>query len=436
METNPENVTASIETNMITKKHRLELLSPAGSWEALQAAIQAGADAVYFGVDQLNMRARASRPFQISDLEKIVTLCESKKVQTYLALNTIIYDQDLSLLETICQAAKTSGVSAIIASDMAAIRTARNMDLEVHLSTQMNISNIEAVRFYAQFADVMVLARELNLQQITSIVEMIQREPILGPRGRPVRIELFIHGALCVAISGKCYMSLALTNHSANRGDCFQICRRTYRVTDTTTNQELDIDNQFVMSPKDLCTIGIIDKLIDSGTQIFKIEGRGRRAEYVYHTTRVYRQAIDAVIEGKYTPEKVEEWTDELKTVFNRGFWQNGYYLGESLDEWSKAYGSQATRQKTYIGKVLNYYPKNRVVHIDIQSDAIRQSDIIAIEGPTTGYIENTVTSLYAEDHPADTAFQGQKATLVFPQKVRRNDQVYVLRDRTDWQKP
>lgn len=421
---------------MAISKQPLELLSPAGSREALHAAIEAGADAVYFGVDQLNMRARASRSFKVSDLDEIVKICHQKRVRTYLALNTIIYDEDILQMKAICNAAKSSGVSAIIASDMAAVQAARKLNLEVHISTQMNISNIEAVRFYAQFADVMVLARELNLQQITSIFKTIQKEPILGPGGEPVRIELFIHGALCVAISGKCYMSLALTNHSANRGDCFQMCRRTYRVIDTATEQELNIENQFVMSPKDICTIGILDKLITAGAHIFKIEGRGRRAEYVYHTTHVYRQALDAVIEGTYSTEKIAQWTHELKTVFNRGFWQNGYYLGESLGEWSNAYGSQATQQKTYIGKVLNYYQKNKVVHIDIQNDSICNSDLIAIEGPTTGYIETTVTSLYAEDHPAKTAVQGQKATLVFPRKVRRNDQVYVIRERTDWQKP
>ena len=410
------------------------MLAPAGSWESLNAAIQAGADAVYFGVDKLNMRARASRSFQISDIEKIVETCRQNRVRSYLTLNTLIYDEDLPLLEKIGRAAENAGISAVIVSDMAAVEMARRHDLEIHISTQMNISNIQAVRFYAQFADVMVLARELTLAQIQGICAAVEKEDIRGPDGNPVRIELFIHGALCVAVAGKCSMSLALTNHSANRGDCFQMCRRTYRVTDTETDQELEIANRYVLSPGDLCTVGIMDRLIGSGASVFKIEGRGRAAEYVFHTTRVYRQAMDAVIAGTWKPEKIEAWKQELRTVFNRGFWENGYYLGESLGAWSGAYGSRATRQKTHVGKVLNYYRKSNIAHVGILNDEIRQGETIAITGPTTGYVEFIPESLFVNDRPANHARKDQEATFPCPEKVRPNDQVYVIRERTDWQ--
>ncbi|MBN2103017.1 U32 family peptidase [bacterium] len=412
----------------------MELLAPAGSWESLHAAIRAGADSIYFGVPPLNMRVRASRSFHLSDIQKIASICRDQNVRSYLALNTLVYDRELPLLKDICIAAKEAGISAVIASDMAAIQAARQSDLEVHISTQMNISNLASVRFFAQFADVLVLARELSLPQIASICDSVQKEKICGPAGEPVRIELFVHGALCVAVSGICTMSLALTGHSANRGDCFQMCRRTYRVTDTETGQELDIDNQYIMSPKDLCTIGIMDRLIASGVSIFKIEGRARPADYVYHTTRVYRQAIDSVKDRNFSKDKINNWMEELKSVFNRGFWQNGYYLGKSLGEWSGAYGSRASKQKIHIGKVLNYYRKSGTVHIRVLSGPMREFETVAITGPTTGYVEFELKSLFVHDRSATVVKKEEEATFPCPEKVRPNDQVYVIRNRTDWQ--
>jgi putative protease len=409
-------------------------MAPAGSWESLNAAIQAGADAVYFGTDSLNMRARAAKPFTGDDLQKITEICRKAGIESYLALNTLIYDQDLEQLKTQCRLAREAGASAVIASDIAAIRAARSEGLPVHISTQANISNIEAVRFYSQFADVMVLARELSLDQITSVNQSIQRESIRGPQGNLVATELFVHGALCVAIAGKCAMSLALTQHSANRGDCFQSCRRTYQVTDTETGQQLKIDNQYIMSPKDLCTIGSIDRLMASGSTVFKIEGRGRAVEYVYHTTKVYREAIDSVREGTYTKEKVKYWEEILKSVFNRGFWEDGYYLGHPLGEWSGSQGSRAIRQKTYIGRVLNYYRKPGIAQIQIMNDHLDVGEVLMITGPTTGYAEIQVGSLMVNDGVARTAVKGQHITIPFPVKVRRNDKAYVIRNRTDWQ--
>ncbi|MBN1781035.1 U32 family peptidase [bacterium] len=411
-----------------------DLLAPAGSWETMRAAISAGADAVYFGVDQLNMRARAARPFQPEDLDRIAGLCREKRVRSCLALNTLVYDEETDQLQAICRAAKQAGISAVIATDMAAVQAARDCELPVHLSTQVNISNAGAVRFFSAYADVMVLARELSLDQIRSICSTIQKDNICGPGGKPVRIELFVHGALCVAISGKCHMSLSLTGHSANRGDCFQICRRTYEVTDTETGQSLHLSNRFVMSPRDLCTIGMIDRIIDAGVSVFKIEGRARPADYVFHTTRVYRQAIDACLEGSYTRKKIDSWSEELKSVFNRGFWENGYYQGRSAGEWSGSYGSLATLQKTCIGKVMNYYGKSRIAHVMLQHDSLSENETIAISGPTTGYIEFSLKSLYSGDVPAKKASKGEEITFSCEEKVRPNDTVYVIRKRTDWQ--
>ena len=409
-------------------------MSPVGSWESLKAAIQAGADAVYFGIEPLNMRARAVKPFTDEDLPKIADVCRKAGIESYLALNTLIYDQDFRRLETLCHLARDTGITAVIASDMAAIRAARAEGLSVHISTQANISNSESVRFFAQFADVMVLARELSLEQITEINRIIQQEGIRGPGGLPVATELFIHGALCVAIAGKCGMSLALTDHSANRGDCFQICRRAYQVTDTETGQQLKIDNRYIMSPKDLCTIGSLDRLIASGSTVFKIEGRGRSVEYVYYTTRVYREAINSVINGTYTQDKLQHWKEILKSVFNRGFWEDGYYLGHPLGEWSGSQGSQAIRQKIYIGRVLNYFQKSGIAHIQVMSDRLVSNDILMITGPTTGYTETRIETMMVNDRLTGSAVKGQQITLPFPVKVRRNDKVYVIRDRTDWQ--
>jgi len=416
------------------KPVQIELLAPVGSYESLHAAIKAGADAVYFGVEQLNMRSRSAKKFTLDDLTKIADLCRQHGINSYLALNTIIYDNELPLMQDICNAAKSSGLSAVIATDISAIAYARSIGLRVHISTQANVSNIEAVAFYAQFADVIVLARELSLAQIRDITQQIHDRDILGPSGEPVKIELFVHGALCVSIAGKCYMSLATTNHSANRGECLQNCRKSYRVIDESTNEELVIDNKFIMSPKDLCTIGVIDQLIQAGAAIFKIEGRGRSSDYVFHTTKAYRQAIDAALDNSTTPEKIKNWTTELENVFNRGFWHGGYYLGAKLGEWSGAYGSVAKKQKTYCGYVSNFFAKAGVAEILLENAGLNVGDTIAVTGPTTGYEERIVESLYVNDQPAQSAQKGDTATLAFDVRARRKDKLYVIRDRTIWQ--
>ena len=413
---------------------RIELLAPAGSFESLNAAIKAGANAVYFGVEQLNMRSRSAKKFTLEDLREIVDICHQNNVKNYLALNTIIYDDELPLMRQISDAAKAAGVTAVIASDMSAISYARSVDLNVHISTQANISNIEALDFYAQFADVVVLARELSLGQIRQMAEQIKGRHIVGPSGDLLKIELFIHGAMCVSISGKCYMSLATTNHSANRGECLQNCRKTYRVIDESTNEELVIDNKFVMSPKDLCTIGFLDQLINAGATVLKIEGRGRASDYVFHTTKAYREAIDAYFDKTLTPEKISAWTTKLENVFNRGFWHGGYYLGEKLGEWSGAYGSVAKKQKSYVGYVLNYFSKAGVAQFIIENADIKIGDTIAVTGPTTGYEEHVITGLFVDDHPQETATKGDDVTLKFNSRIRRKDKIYVIHDRTTWQ--
>jgi len=421
---------------MSFKKHKseIELLSPAGSFESLHAAISAGADAVYFGVEQLNMRSRSANKFTLDDLEHIVATCRKNNVKSYLALNTIVYDEELPMMREICNAAKNAGASAVIATDLSAISYAHSIGLPVHISTQANISNIEALSFYARFAEVVVLARELTLEQIRHIAGQIGKRKIVGPTGKLVKIELFVHGALCVSISGKCYMSLATTNHSANRGECLQNCRKRYRVIDESTNEELVIDNRFVMSPKDLCTIGFIDQLIDAGASVFKIEGRGRSSDYVHHTTRAYREAIDACLDGTYSQEKAQDWTKRLENVFNRGFWHGGYYLGKKLGEWSGAYGSVAKKQKTYVGYVTNYFAKAGVAQFIIENQSVKIGDTIAVTGPTTGYKEHPVESLYVNDQPKDAAQKGDDVTVSIPSRVRRNDKIYVVHDRTAWQ--
>ncbi len=411
-----------------------ELLAPAGSWESLHTAIDAGADSIYFGVEQLNMRARAAKPFTVQELTQVGSVCRQAGVKSYLALNTLIYDSDLDQVRSLCEAAAVAGISAVIATDMAVIETAHSAGLPVHISTQTNVSNFETVKFFSRYADVIVLARELTLPQISEICRRISAEEIRGPSGALLRIEVFIHGALCIAISGKCTMSLALTNHSANRGDCFQLCRRTYLVTDTVTGQKLEIDNEYVMSPKDLCTIGMIDKLIEAGVSVLKIEGRGRPADYVYHTTKVYREAVDSVLQGTYTREKAGAWREQLGRVFNRGFWEDGYYLGNPLGEWSASYGSRASRQRTYIGKVLNFYSRPGIVHAEIETNQLSTGETIAITGPTTGYAEAVITGMHLDETELETAEKGCRPTFPFPVKTRRNDKIYVIRERTDWQ--
>lgn len=417
-----------------TNKKKTELTAPAGSFASLQAAIQAGADSVYFGVGKLNMRARAAQNFTLDELEQIADTCRQHHIRSYLALNTILYDNEIKEMQTICNAAKKTGISAVIASDIAAIQYARQIGLEVHISTQANVSNLEAVKFYARYADVIVLARELTIEQVKSICDAILQQNITGPSGNLVKIELFIHGALCVSISGKCYMSLSLTGHSANRGDCSQTCRRSFKVIDDVTGEELVIDNKYVMSPRDLCTIQFIDKLIESGATVFKIEGRGRREEYVYHVTQAYREAINSYYTGTFTRENISRWETELAGVFNRGFWHGGYYMGRQIDEWSRSYGSQATRQKIYVGYVHNYFPKAGIAEFAIENHGVAIGDTITISGPTTGYVETCVNSLFINEQPTEHAEKGAYTTIPVPAKVRRNDKLYVLTERTELQ--
>lgn len=406
-----------------------ELMAPAGSFKSLQAAIKAGADSVYFGVGDLNMRAKSAN-FSNDDLEEIVKICEENDVKSYLTLNTVMYDEDLEDMEKLCDRAKACGLSAILASDISVIKYANSIGLDVHMSTQANISNIEAVKFYAGFANTIVLARELSLDQIGKITKKIEKEDIRGPNGERVKIEAFVHGALCVAISGKCYMSLAQYNSSANRGACLQACRRKYRVIDEQTGDELAIDNKYIMSPKDLCTISMIDKLMQTNVDVFKIEGRARKPDYVYKTTRTYREAIESVLDNTYTQDKIEAWTKELKAVFNRGFWHKGYYLGKKLGEWSGKYGSKSTKVKKKIGKVTNYYRKNGIAEIQINSYEIKTGDQMLFTGNKTGALFVTAESIYEDDAPVKRASPKTKVTVPVPERVRENDEVYVIQDR------
>lgn len=405
-------------------------MSPAGSFETMTAAIQAGANAVYFGVEQLNMRARSANNFTIEDLPTIVAKCQAAGVKTFLTVNTILYNHDLALLHKICDAAKKYGVTAIIASDIAAISYANSIGLEVHISTQQNVSNIEAVAFYAKFADVIVLARELTLTQVEQISQAIKERNIRGPKGELVQIELFTHGALCVAISGKCYMSLATDNASANRGACLQNCRRSYRVTDNETGEELVVDNQYIMSPKDLCTIGFVDKIIAAGVKVFKLEGRGRSVEYVYTVTKAYREAVDSYNEGTYTPEKIAAWTTKLESVFNRGLWHGGYYLGKKLGEWSGTYGSQATKEKVFIGSAEKYFAEPKIGQFLVETGEMKIGDQIIIAGPTTGIIEATIETMRVNDTEVTKAVKGDVVTLPIASVVRKSDKLFVLVDR------
>ena len=404
----------------------IEIMAPAGSYAALAAAIRAGAGSVYFGVGRLNMRARAASPFEVGDLRKIARQCRWCGVRSYLALNTVMYDEDLDEMRLLCQAAKESGVSAVIVSDMAANQYARSIGLEVHLSVQTNVTNMEAVRFYAQYADTIVLARELTLEQIAHIHQRIQAEHLCGPSGAPVCLEVFVHGALCVAISGKCYMSLAVYNHSANRGGCLQNCRRSYRIIDDETGDELVIQNRHVMSPRDLCTIGHLDRLIAAGARVLKIEGRGRPADYVHTTTQVYREAVDALQRGDYTPERIAAWTDRLRQVFNRGFWQGGYYCGEKLGEWSASGNSQAAVRRVQLGVISHYYAKPGVAEFRLFQDRLPAGEDLLIEGPTTGALHVRAENLRVDGHPVDCAHKDDVVTLSVPQRVRMNDKIFM----------
>lgn len=408
---------------------QVEIMAPVGSFETLHAALQAGATSVYFGVGKLNMRSASSVNFTLDDLSEIVRICKAQAVKTYLTLNTVMYGEDLEEMRKIIDKAKDTGITAIIACDFAVIEYANSVGVEVHTSTQANVSNIEAVKFFARYADVIVLARELNLKQIKDICDEIRNQGIKGPKGKPIQIEVFIHGALCVSISGKCYMSLAAYNSSANRGACLQNCRREYKITDLETGDELDIGNGYVMSPSDLCTIRILDRIIDAGVSILKIEGRGRKADYVFHTVRVYKEALKAIEDGKYTEEIVKRWQEELDSVYNRGFWQSGYYLGEKIGEWTNHYGSKATLQKDLIGAALHFYPKAKTGFFELYSGTLKVGDSIMITGQTTGIIETTVKDILIEGKPdtAKVAVKGDKFTIPLDQTVRKNDKLYLV---------
>ena len=407
-------------------QHDFEIMAPAGSYAALAAAIRAGADSVYFGVGHLNMRARAAASFDEADLRRIARICRWCRVRSYLTLNTVMYDDDLDDMRRLCRAARNAGITAVIAADLAVMQYAQSLGLEVHLSVQANVANIEAVRFFARFADTMVPARELTLDQIAALHRRIQSEPVCGPSGRPVRLELFAHGALCVAISGKCYMSLAVYNHSANRGDCLQNCRRSYRVIDEETGDELIIENHHVMSPRDLCTIGHLDRLAHAGAQVLKIEGRGRTADYVYTVTQTYREAAEALREGTCTPERIAEWTQRLRTVYNRGFWQGGYYCGDKLGEWSGSGKSQATRRRVQLGVIQHYYAKPGVAEFRLFQKSFTPGAELLIEGPTTGALHFRADALRVNGEPAQKAHKGDLVTLAVPARVRPHDKIYL----------
>lgn len=400
-----------IQEHLQMDRKTLEIMAPAGNFECLTAAIQGGADSVYFGVDRLNMRSHSANNFQAEDLDEIVRLCSGAGVKTYLTLNITLYDNDLEDMRRTLDAAKKAGVSAVIASDMAAIAYARSIGMEVHISTQLSISNSEALRFYAGFADVIVLARELNLGQVREIKAIIERDNICGPSGKPVRIEMFAHGALCMAVSGKCYLSLHEYGASANRGSCYQICRRGYEVTDLETGKSLVVDNKYIMSPKDLCTIEFMDKIIDAGVTVFKIEGRARSAEYVKKVASCYRRAADAVCQGTYTPELAAELKEGLSEVFNRGFW-DGYYQGARLGQWSEVYGSKATRRKVYCGKVTNWFGRLGVAEVLVESASMKVGDKILIIGPTSGVIEYTVPEIRVDLKPVAEAAKGTLCSI------------------------
>ena len=403
-----------------------EIMAPAGSWESLSAAIQAGADSVYFGVEHLNMRSRSSNNFTLDDLRKIASICAENGVKSYLTLNTVIYDSDLPDMRAIVDAAKEAGISAIIAADVAVMMYAVSQGVEVHLSTQLNIANVEALRFYAQFADVVVLARELNLTQVAAIHRTIREENICGRSGKPVRIEMFCHGALCMAVSGKCYLSLHEHNASANRGACMQVCRRGYTVKDRESDIELDIDNKYIMSPKDLKTIHFMNKMMDAGVRVFKIEGRARGPEYVKTVVECYREAIESCIDGTYSDEKIAVWDERLKTVFNRGFW-NGYYLGQRLGEWTKNYGSAATKRKVYVGKCTNFFQKIGVAEFLLEASELSVGDEILVTGETTGAYQDVVEEIRVDLKPVEHVGKGTFFSIKTKQLIRRNDKLYKM---------
>ncbi len=407
-------------------RQEIEIMAPAGSWESLMAAIKAGADSVYFGIEKLNMRSKSSSNFTTEDLREIVHICKENNVKSYLTVNTILYDNDLTLMREIIDVAKEVQVSAIIAADVSALMYANSIGVEVHLSTQLNISNVEALKFYAQFADVVVLARELNMQQVSEIYQAIVTDNIRGKSGELIRIEMFCHGALCMAVSGKCYISLHEKNVSANRGACNQICRRGYTVKDKDSEIELEIDNEYIMSPKDLKTIGFIDEMMKSGVRVFKIEGRARGAEYVKTVVTCYKEAIESVLNGTFTDQKKEDWNLRLSKVFNRGFW-NGYYLGQRLGEWSNNYGSEATHKKIYVGKCTNFFQKLGVAEFLLEAQYLEVGNEILITGETTGAYEDTVKEMRVKLEPVDKVEKGTYFSMKTNELIRRNDKLFKI---------
>ena len=406
-------------------KCSIEIMSPAGSYESLMAAIKAGCNSVYFGVEQLNMRARSSNNFTLEDLKKIAEIGKENNVNTYLTLNTILYDHDISLMKSIVDAAKENGISAIIASDHAVMNYAKKIQMEIHISTQANVSNIDTVEFYANFADVVVLARELSLKQVADIGREIKRRNITGPKGNLIELEIFAHGALCMAVSGKCYLSLHTHFASANRGACIQNCRHSYIVTDKEDeNIEFEVDNEFIMSAKDLCTIDFIDQILDAGVTVLKLEGRGRSVDYVYTVTKCYSEAKQAYLEGTFTPEKIENWKTELSTVFNRGFWE-GYYLGRKMGEWCNENGSKSSKRKIYLAKGLKYFDKANVGEFKCESQSLTVGDEIMITGPTTGYLEMKIEELRVDGQLTEKVIKGDTFTIATPERIRPSDKLY-----------
>lgn len=403
-------------------------MSPVGSYESLMAAIQGGADSVYFGIGHLNMRSASSKNFTIEDLKKISEICQENKIRSYITLNTVVYDEEIEEMQKIVEAAKTNNISAIIASDMAVINYAKSVGMEIHMSTQTNISNIEAVKYYTQFADVMITARELSLDKVKAITQAIEKEQIKGPSGKLVQIEVFAHGALCMAISGKCYLSLDNQNYSANSGECLQICRRPYKVTDMDGGIELAIDNEYIMSPKDLKTIDFLDKVLDAGVSVLKIEGRGRSPEYVKTVTECYKEAVETYLKGEYSKENIEKWNKKLKTVYNRGFW-DGYYLGRKLGEWSDRYGSQATKKKIYVGKITNYFTKLEVAEVKMETGILNVGDEVKIIGPTTGVIDEKVKEIRVDLKNVNQTEKGEVCSIPVETFLRRSDKVYRIVD-------
>lgn len=410
------------------EKRKVELMAPAGSFAALQAAIDNGADSVYFGVDQLNMRARATMNFTLGDLKEISERCSAKGVRTYLTLNTIVYDHDLSIVKRVIDDVKEYNITAVIASDQAVISYAHSNGVEVHISTQLNVTNLETVKFYSHFADTMVLSRELSLRQMKTICDGVEKEQVKGPSGKLVEIEVFAHGALCMAVSGKCYLSLHTQNSSANRGACIQNCRRTYKVVDLEDGHELEIDNEYIMSPKDLCTVDFMDQLLETGVSVLKIEGRGRAPEYVAEVIKCYREAIDAVQNGEYTKERVAEWMARLEKVYNRGFW-GGYYLGQKMGEWTNKSGSSATSKKVYLGKGRHYYPKSEVAVFRIEAQELKVGDNVLIQGPTTGSLEAKIEEIMVDEKFVDSAPRGVDCSFKLDTTIRASDKLYKVVD-------